>query len=186
MVCKEARDSLGSYQDGWPALQPETIARKMMGDSPLLASIQWNSEGNEGYVGSDDMKAVYHELGTSRIPARPFLGPAAAENGRQDSQDGRQGSHGGFDGSRPRLIGNARTAPPCGVTALLILTAFVATSRAATIPAATASASRSSGLASPLLKSGFEFTLIPVSGVAMATVKLCRRASERTGKHVLI
>ena len=84
MVCKEARESLGHYQDGWPALQPETIARKMMGDSPLLetgqlrASIQWNSEGNEGYVGSDDMNAVYHELGTSRgVPARPFLGPAA-------------------------------------------------------------------------------------------------------------
>jgi phage gpG-like protein len=84
MICKEARDSLGSYQDGWPSLKPETIARKVMGDIPLLEtgqlrdSIPWNSEGNQGYVGSDDMKAVYHEFGTSRgVPARPFLGPAA-------------------------------------------------------------------------------------------------------------
>jgi phage gpG-like protein len=84
MICKKAKDSLGEYQDGWPALQPETIARKITGDSPLLetgelrASIKWNADDHEGYVGSDDMKALYHEFGTSRgIPARPFLGPAA-------------------------------------------------------------------------------------------------------------
>jgi hypothetical protein len=30
------------------------------------------------YVGSNDPKAVWHELGTSRIPPQPFLGGAAA------------------------------------------------------------------------------------------------------------
>jgi hypothetical protein len=55
----------------------------MRGDSPLLetgklrASIQWNSSGNEGYVGTDDPVAKYHEFGTSKMPARPFLMPSA-------------------------------------------------------------------------------------------------------------
>lgn len=30
----------------------------------------------EAVVGSDEDKAVYHELGTDKIPPRPFLGPA--------------------------------------------------------------------------------------------------------------
>lgn len=36
-------------------------------------------EGNEvvGYVGTNDPIAKYHEFGTSRIPARPFLSAAA-------------------------------------------------------------------------------------------------------------
>jgi hypothetical protein len=42
-----------------------------MMNTPLLetgemrASIEWNAEGNEGRVGSNNEKAVWHELGTS-------------------------------------------------------------------------------------------------------------------------
>jgi phage gpG-like protein len=79
MVAAKARDVLGTYELGWVSLKPETIARKMRGDSPLLetgelrASIQWNASGNQGYVGTDDPVAKYHEFGTSKMPARPFL-----------------------------------------------------------------------------------------------------------------
>jgi phage gpG-like protein len=83
MVCAEAKRVIGTHDYGWPALQPETIARKMMGNSPLLetgemrASIEWNADQHEGHVGSNDDKAVWQELGTSRIPPRSFLVGAA-------------------------------------------------------------------------------------------------------------
>jgi phage gpG-like protein len=82
MVAAEAKRVIGEGYPEWPALQPETLARKM-GPGPLLetgemrASIEWNAEGNEGFVGSNNDKAVFHELGTSRIPPRPFLMGAA-------------------------------------------------------------------------------------------------------------
>jgi phage gpG-like protein len=82
LVCEEAKRVIGEGYDYWPALQPATLARKMM-NTPLLetgqlrASIEWNSSGNEGYVGSNDDRAIWHELGTSRIPPRSFLMGAA-------------------------------------------------------------------------------------------------------------
>jgi phage gpG-like protein len=82
MVCDEAKRVIGDGYPEWPALSPETLARKM-GSGPLLetgelrASIEWNAEGNEGYVGSDHDRAVWHELGTNKIPPRPFLMGAA-------------------------------------------------------------------------------------------------------------
>jgi phage gpG-like protein len=82
MICDEAKRVLGEGYPGWPALQPETLAKKI-GPGPLLetgelrASIEWHVEGNEGQVGSNSDKAVWHELGTSKIPPRPFLMGAA-------------------------------------------------------------------------------------------------------------
>jgi phage gpG-like protein len=82
-VAAEAKRVLGEGYPEWPALQPETIARKMRGNTPLLetgemrASIEWNASGNEGHVGSNSDIAVYQEFGTSRIPPRPFLAGAA-------------------------------------------------------------------------------------------------------------
>src|SRR5712672_4117510 len=82
MVCEEAKRVIGEGYDYWPALQPATLARKMM-NTPLLetgelrASIEWNSSGNEGYVGSNLDKAIWHELGTVKIPPRSFLAGAA-------------------------------------------------------------------------------------------------------------
>ncbi len=74
---------LGTYQEGWPALKPETIASKAHGDTPLLETghmrdsisheVNPFSVVAEVIVGSTDKKAVWQELGTSRIPPRPFL-----------------------------------------------------------------------------------------------------------------
>jgi phage gpG-like protein len=82
MVCTEAKRVIGEGYPYWPDLKPETLARKMMA-TPLLetgelrASIEWTAEGLQGRVGSNNDKAVWHELGTSRIPARSFLVGAA-------------------------------------------------------------------------------------------------------------
>jgi phage gpG-like protein len=82
MVCAEAKRVIGEGYPEWPALAPGTLAHKMM-NTPLLetgelrGSIEWNAEGNEGFVGSNLEKAVWHELGTSKIPPRPFLMGAA-------------------------------------------------------------------------------------------------------------
>jgi phage gpG-like protein len=86
MVCAEAKRVIGEGYPEWPALQPETLARKMMA-TPLLetgemrASIEWQAHGLEGAVGSNNDKAVWHELGTSRIPPRSFLVGAAVHMG---------------------------------------------------------------------------------------------------------
>jgi phage gpG-like protein len=69
---------------GWPPLAPDTLARKGGINTPLLEtgelqeSIRWNSDHSEGYVGSDDSKAAFHEFGNSRMPPRPFLATALA------------------------------------------------------------------------------------------------------------
>jgi hypothetical protein len=82
MVCTEAKRVIGTYDYDWPQLSPETLARKMM-NTPLIetgemrASIEWQSHGLEGAVGSNNDKAVWQELGTSRIPPRSFLVGAA-------------------------------------------------------------------------------------------------------------
>jgi phage gpG-like protein len=82
LVCEEAKRVLGTYDYGWTPLAPSTLARKMM-NTPLLetgelrASIEWNSTGNQGFVGSNSDKALWHEFGTARIPPRPFLAGAA-------------------------------------------------------------------------------------------------------------
>lgn len=92
LIQRKAKGMLGHPQPFWPALKPETIAHKARGDTPLLEtgelkrSIEITApvhEGSDiaGYVGSNNMKAVWHELGTSKIPPRPFLSAAAMANG---------------------------------------------------------------------------------------------------------
>jgi HK97 gp10 family phage protein len=86
MIEKEAKAAIGTYRQGydWEPLKPETVARKAKGDTPLLEtgelrrSIEHNvdSDGKDAYVGTNDPIAKYHEFGTSRIPARSFLGGA--------------------------------------------------------------------------------------------------------------
>jgi phage gpG-like protein len=47
----------------------------------LLSSIDFRSDDTGAAIGSDDPVAIDQELGTSRIPPRPFLYPVASENG---------------------------------------------------------------------------------------------------------
>src|SRR5664279_2456979 len=83
MVAKQAKRAIGKQHELWPPLKPATIARKLRGNTPLLEtgelrdSIEWTASGLEGQVGSNNDKAVWHELGTSRIPARSFLASSA-------------------------------------------------------------------------------------------------------------
>lgn len=84
VVEAEAKRVIGTYDYGWPKLKAATIAKKKNGDTPLLesgemrASIEHTVRTHEGFVGSNNKKAVFHELGTSRgIPPRSFLAGAA-------------------------------------------------------------------------------------------------------------
>ncbi len=52
----------------------------------LLDSIGVSVAGDEAVVGSSDPVAVWQEHGTSRIPPRPFLAPAAAAHGEAAAQ----------------------------------------------------------------------------------------------------
>jgi phage gpG-like protein len=86
MVAERAKDIVGVQQSGWAPLSPETLKRKDGVNTPLLEtgemrdSIAWNSDDQEGYVGSNNKKAFWQELGTSRgIPPRSFLGATAIQ-----------------------------------------------------------------------------------------------------------
>jgi phage gpG-like protein len=82
LVEDTAKNAMGGYSLGWPELQPETIARKSTGDSPLLEtgelrdSIQHVVQGRSAHVGTNDDKAVWMEFGTSTIPPRSFIASA--------------------------------------------------------------------------------------------------------------
>ena len=87
IVEQRAKSIIGVPHPYWPPLSAETLKRKDGVNTPLLEtgelrdSIEHTVESEErGHVGSNNDKAVWHELGTSRIPARPFLLPAALES----------------------------------------------------------------------------------------------------------
>lgn len=46
-------------------------------------TVEGDADGARAVVGSRDPAAVPQEMGTARMPARPFLGPAAAEMGEE-------------------------------------------------------------------------------------------------------
>jgi hypothetical protein len=86
----EAKSYPGEYQTGWAPLKPETIARKATGDSPLretgemAESYEHTVQGKSGFVGSNNDKALWMELGTSRgVPPRSVLGLAAQQKGEE-------------------------------------------------------------------------------------------------------
>lgn len=92
-----AKSEFGKYQPAvgpfqeWAPLAESTIADKEDGgfsppDNPLLRtgemrdSIDHEVHHLEAVVGATDEKMVFHEFGTSKMPARPVFGPAAFRN----------------------------------------------------------------------------------------------------------
>jgi HK97 gp10 family phage protein len=88
MICDEAKHVIGTYEYDWPKLAESTQAeRERKGypaNEPLLRtgamrdSISYTitEPGKKALIGSPSDIAVYQELGTSTIPARPFLMPS--------------------------------------------------------------------------------------------------------------
>jgi len=93
---RTAKSEIGSYQpavgpfDAWPELAESTEEDKakqgypagapLLRDGDLRDSYEHQTEGLVALIGSDDDVAVFHEFGTSKMPARPVLGPAAFRN----------------------------------------------------------------------------------------------------------
>ena len=94
IVEKEAKRVIGTYDYGWPQLaqstQEDRVRSGFSANEPLLRTgemrdtVEHTVQGHSGFVGSNDDKAVWQELGTSRgIPPRSFLGGAAAHKGAE-------------------------------------------------------------------------------------------------------
>lgn len=97
-VKQTAKDEIGVYQPAigpfaaWSPLAESTVADRVAKgyspDQPLLRdgtmrdSIDKDVSGLEAVIGSTSDIAVYQELGTDKIPPRPFLGPAVLHNER--------------------------------------------------------------------------------------------------------
>jgi HK97 gp10 family phage protein len=95
-VKEKAKDEIGEYQKAigpfpaWAPLAESTVADRVAKgyspDEPLLRtgemrdSIDKSVSGMEATIGSTSQIAVYQELGTDKIPPRPFLGPAVLHN----------------------------------------------------------------------------------------------------------
>jgi phage gpG-like protein len=122
IVETEAKRVIGTYDYDWPQLQAKTVARKANGNTPLLEtgemrdSIEHKVGEHEAHVGSNNQKAVYQELGTSRIPPRSFLMGAAMHKERQIVEDtglifhaainlSERQSYGHFDPAAIRTVG---------------------------------------------------------------------------------
>jgi len=83
IVQKQAKEAIGKDHEMWAPLKAATIADKarkgyatpkpLLRTGELRDSIQYQVHGHEGAVGSDLDRAVWQELGTSRIPPRSFL-----------------------------------------------------------------------------------------------------------------
>lgn len=96
LIEKTAREEFGTYQQEiamfptWAQLSPATEANKArLGypeNAPLEASGELRDSSQhevgdfEAVTGSTDPKMEFHELGTSRMPARPVWGPALYRN----------------------------------------------------------------------------------------------------------
>ncbi len=87
VVRDESRSWIGDEHSEWPALAPATIAdetakgfpapKPLLRTGELRDSIEYTVGETEAAVGSNSDKAVWHELGTSRVPPRSSLRAAA-------------------------------------------------------------------------------------------------------------
>ncbi|SRR6266852_2584589 len=87
MVAKQAKAQIGKEHEMWPALAPSTVKDRvskgyapnapLLRDGTLRDSIVWTArpthDGAEGSIGSDLDRALWLEIGTSKIPPRSFL-----------------------------------------------------------------------------------------------------------------
>lgn len=94
-VQETAKGMIGFYHQDphWEALADSTEAEKArLGfepDAPLLRTGEMRESittvvslnGDFAVVGSDEQKMVWHELGTTKMPPRPVLGPAGRLSG---------------------------------------------------------------------------------------------------------
>lgn len=85
----EIRSKIGEQQPYWPALSPVTIEDKMRRGYPVPSPLLREGDLRDSYmfeveeevldtrltIGSTDRVGLYHELGTSKMPPRPVLGP---------------------------------------------------------------------------------------------------------------
>lgn len=97
LIEAEARKKIGLENEGWAPLAPSTIERKtaaghvgrisatdpLFATGELRASLSHEVKDRAVYIGTPDHVGVYQEIGTSRIPPRPFLSAAAHEHGAQ-------------------------------------------------------------------------------------------------------
>jgi hypothetical protein len=90
IVATKAKEMIGQEHAGWPPLAPSTIADKEHKGFAVPAPLLRTGEMRDSIiavvemltlaVGSTDKVAAYQELGTSRIPPRPFLSTAMIDS----------------------------------------------------------------------------------------------------------
>lgn len=93
VVERAAKENIVHGRTDWPALSPATLKyrnddRPLYDKGTLLRSIHSEAEEEKAVIGSGLKYAPVHEFGTAtagrsrniRIPARPYLEPAANEN----------------------------------------------------------------------------------------------------------
>ncbi len=94
---RTAKDMIGEEIAQWPPLAPSTVEEKQLlgytgrvsATDPLYrtgelrASIGHHVDGKRVVLGSDDPVAEFHEFGTSRMPARPFIGATVFREARE-------------------------------------------------------------------------------------------------------
>ena len=96
LVAAQAKEAIGTYKFGWPELaestQRDRVAQGYPADEPLLRTgamansishkAHLSAGGAEGLVYSDEIIALWQEMGTSRgIPPRSFLFMALTHSG---------------------------------------------------------------------------------------------------------
>ncbi len=95
LIETEAKALIGQEREAWPALADSTVAQKqakgqtgrisstdpLYATGELRATIGHTVNGRTALIGTPDPVGVFQEFGTTKIPARSFLGAAAFRKG---------------------------------------------------------------------------------------------------------